>query len=135
MSSTPTYVASPNPGLAQIANADASSLKDLVTAGSSGTKVTGINVASTDTSARVIQLWQTRSATAYLIGSLSVPAASGNDGSTISANLLGLIGGLPVDNDGNPYILLKSGDKLQVSSTTTVTSAKIVHVTATAGDL
>jgi hypothetical protein len=42
--------------------------------------------------------------------------------------------GLPVDNDGNPFILLVSGDTLQAKSLTTVTSGKLISLTAIYGD-
>lgn len=42
--------------------------------------------------------------------------------------------GLPVDNDGTPYVFLESSDFLAVSSVTTVTAAKIMTFTATGGN-
>lgn len=136
MAATPIFVATVNDGVAQIANADASNLKTLVTAGASGTKVTGINLSSTDTVSRVIQLWITRSSVNYLIGSVTVVAGAGNDGATASVAVLSssLLPNFPLDNDGQPYMLLKSGDVLSISSTTTVTTAKTVNGYAVAAD-
>lgn len=118
-------------------NADsANTKKTVVTAGSNGSKVVALLATSTDTSARAAQIWLTRSATSYLLGSVSVPAASGSDGTTAGINLLGvtLIPGLPVDNDGQVYLFLQSGDTLQVSFTTQVTSAKAVDVVCVSAD-
>jgi hypothetical protein len=137
MSATPAFAATPRAGLVQIANADASNQKDVLSAGANGTKVTALMAASDDTSARVVQVSILRSATNYVLGSVSVAAASGTDGATAAVDLLKalLLPGLPVDADGQHYLFLESGDKLQVKSLATVTSAKLVHVTAVAADL
>jgi hypothetical protein len=45
----------------------------------------------------------------------------------------GLAPGLPLDNDGQPYIFLETGDYLAVSATTTVTSNKMLSVVAVGG--
>lgn len=113
-------------------NSDSANTKKTVaTAGANGSKVVGLIATSTDTSARVAQVWHTRSATSRLLASVSVPAASGSDGTTAGVNLLGstLMPGLPVDNDGQTYFFLESGDTLQVSFTAQVTSAKEIDVT------
>ena len=120
---------------AAFTNSDsANTKKTIATAGASGSKVVAVNASSTDTSARVGQLWLTRSSTSYLLGSYSVPASAGSDGSTVSADLLSLVPNLPRDNDGQKYLFLESGDTLQVSFTTQVTSAKEVDVQAIFGN-
>jgi len=136
MAATPAFPATINDGLVAIANADASNLKTLLTPGSNGTKVTAINLSSTDTSSRIIQVWITRSAVNYLLGSVTLPALAGNDGVTGTIPVLSssLIPNLPVDNDGQAYLLLKNGDVLSISSTTTVTSAKNVFGYAVGAD-
>jgi hypothetical protein len=118
-------------------NADsANTKKTVVTAGTNGTKVVGMTATSTDTSTRVAQVWLTRSATSYLLASVSIPAASGSDGTTVGINLMGttLWPGLPVDNDGQVYLWLQSGDTLKVSFTAQVTSAKEIDVMALSAD-
>ena len=137
MATSPTYIGTPKLGLAQIANADASAKKSVVSAGASGSKVLGLLAASTDTSARIIQIVLTRSSVDYIIGAVSVPAGSGTDGTNPQINLFNTTScpGLPVDNDGQPYLLMVSGDTLSVLSTTTVTTAKLVNVAAVLGDV
>ena len=137
MSATPAFAVTPKAGLAQIANADASNQKDVLTGGASGTKVTALMASSDDTSARVVQLSILRSAVNYVFGSVSVAAASGTDGSTAAVDLLKslLLPGLPLDADGKHYLFLESGDKLQVKSLATVTSTKLIHIAAVAADL
>lgn len=131
------FVQTPKITPAAFTNSDsANTKKTIATAGSDGSKVTAVTAASTDTAARVAQLWLTRSATSYLLGSVSVPAASGSDGSTSHGNLLisSLLPGLPMDADGQRYLFLESGDTLQVSFTAQVTSAKEIDVVAMFGN-
>jgi hypothetical protein len=135
-SSTPVLVQTPKLGLAQIVNADASNKKTVVTAGANGSKLTALTAASDDTSARVVQVIVTRSATDYVLASVSVPAASGTDGTAAAVNLINsaILPGLPVDNDGQRYLFLESGDTLAVKSTTTVTAGKTVSAAANFGN-
>lgn len=136
MAADPAFAATPKRGKQQIANADASTFKSLLSAGSSGTKVFGITLQSTDTSARVVQISLYDGTTDFLIGSVTVAAGAGNDGLTPSQPGFdpSLLASLPKDNDGNPYVLLQSGDSIRISSTTTVTSGKTINATAQAAD-
>src|SRR5690349_16610273 len=124
MASTPTFAATPKITPISFTNSDsANTKKTIVTAGSSGTKVVAVLATSTDTSARTGQLWLTRSATSYLMGSVVVATLAGTDGATATANLMpaSLMSMLPADNDGQRYLFLESGDTLQVSFTAQVT--------------
>lgn len=136
MATDPTFVATPKLTPAATTNADsANTKKTIATAGASGSKVVAVIATSTETAnARVGQLWLTRSATSYLIGSFNVPINSGFDGSTQGVNALSLVAGLPVDNDGQVYFFLESGDTLQVSFTTQVASGKEIDVFAIFGN-
>lgn len=137
MSATPAFVATPNTGLVQIVPADASAQKTLFTAGASGAKVTSVSVVSDDTAARVLQLSVLRGGTNYPIATVNVPIGSGSDGTIVSIDMLNttISPWLPIDNDGEAYLILKSGDVLQVKSLTTVTAAKTITVFAQGGDL
>ena len=137
MSATPAFAATINLGLVTIVNGDASALKTLFTAGASGSKVVGVNATSDDTSARDIQIGITRSGTFYPLGTKSVAITAGQVTGTPAANLLdpSVIAGLSFDSDNQPYLLLKSGDTVQVKSLTTVTAAKTISITAWGGDL
>ncbi len=134
----PTFMKQPRRGMVQIANADASGQKTVVTAGGSGSKVVSLYASSTDTSGRDIQVAVVRSATTYILGTTTVPANSGNTAGTPAVDLLNATvfpaGLLAVDNDGQKYLFLESGDTLVVLSLTTVTSGKIVSVHAGYGD-
>ncbi len=136
MASAPAYVATPQPAFAQILPADTTTLKTLVTAGSSGSKVTGLMLTSSDTADRIVQVWVTRSAVDYLLATISVPLTSGFVATIAPVSAMNQFNmpGLPIDNDGQPYILLKNGDVLKIACTTTVTAAKIIHAMAQAAD-
>src|SRR5436190_10607243 len=125
MASSPVYVGTPKLGLVQIVAADASALKTLATAGASGSKLVGVTICSDDSSARVVQLYITRSGVDYLIATVNVPTLSGTDGTNAVVSALGqLLPGLPIDNDGQRYLFMENGDVLKAKTTTTVTAAK-----------
>lgn len=133
-----TFVQTPKITPVAFTNSDSANTKKTIgTAGSDGMKVVAILATSTDTSNRTAQLWLTRSATSYLLGSAVVTTLAGTDGSAATANLLNagsLLAPLPRDNDGQPYLFLESGDTLQVSFTAQVTAAKEIDVVAIAGN-
>ncbi len=133
-----TFARQPRHGLAQIANADASGQKTVVTAGASGSKLTALYASSTDTSARVIAISIVRSATTYLLASPTVALRAGDTADTPAVDLLNSTvfpaGLLSTDNDGQKYLFLESGDTLVVNAQTTVTSGKIVSVHADYSD-
>jgi len=136
MSTTPNLVGTPKCWPAKIVNADASTQKDVVTAGINGSKVTALIATSDDASARILQVSLLRSAVNYPLCSVSVPIGAGTNGTASAVDLLSsrALPGLPVDNDGQRYLLLESGDVLQVKSLSTVTSAKVVAIVGIAGD-
>jgi hypothetical protein len=68
------------------------------------------------------------------IAAATVAITSGTDGVTAATDLLGLNAVPNVDNDGQKYLYLESGDYLAVSSTTTVTSNKMLSIQAIGGD-
>lgn len=135
MTPTPVFVQNPKITPAAWTNSDAAATKKTIaTAGSNGSKVVAVNAASIDTSARVFKIYLNRSSVSYLLGAASVTALAGSDGVVATVNLLSLMGGLPRDNDGQPYLFLESGDVLQAENVTQVTSAKEVDVTAIFGN-
>lgn len=132
VSSTAVFPQTPKRGMVQIVPADTTTKKTLVTAGANGSKVVSITAASDDSSNKTFSIYVTRSATDYLLGTVTVPTLSGTDGSAPSVDLLGggttnQIPGLPIDNDGQRYILLENGDVLKVAALVTLTAAKTAH--------
>jgi hypothetical protein len=121
---TPVYPQTPKNGHVQILPADASGLKTLYTAGSNGSKITAVICSSTDTSARDVSVGVTRSAVFYALGTTTVAITAGTIAATAAQDMFTGIPGLPIDNDGQVYIFIESGDTFQVKSLTTVTAAK-----------
>lgn len=116
-------------------NSDAANTqKTLATAGASGSKIVAVNATSTDTTVRVFYLELKRASVTYKLGSATIAVTSGTDGVTQATNLLSLIPGLPLDNDGQPYIFLESGDVLQGENVTQVTAAKEVDIVTIFGN-
>lgn len=136
MASAPIFVGTPKVAQVTIVNATGTTKQDLVTGGASGSKVTSITCASDDTAAKVVQVFLLKSGgSAILLGAASCAITGGSDGTTLATNLLGLIPGLPVDSDGQRYVLLETGDKIQVAlNTGTVTAAKTLSITAQYGN-
>jgi len=122
---------------AQLLTADGTTKKTLVTAGANGSRVDAINAASTDTTARDLQLWITQGGTDYLLGTVQLPINAGNTNASPSVDVLrsAQIPGLAYDANGNRVIYLGSGAVLKVAVLAAVTAAKELDVIATtAGD-
>lgn len=139
---TPTLPRQPRKGLVQILPADTTGQKTVVTAGASGSKVVSLYASSTDTSARDVQVSLVRSATTYLLGTVTVPANSGNTNALPTIDLMQTLtvtpqfpaGMFPNDGDAQHYAFLESGDTLVVSALTTVTAAKVISIHADYAD-
>jgi hypothetical protein len=134
VTATPVFVQTPKVTRTTFTSADTTTAKTIATAGTNGSKVTAVSICSDDTSDRVFQLGITRSATFILLGSVNLKTLAGTDGATAAVNGFNLIPGLPVDSDGQKYFFMESGDTLQAKTTTTITAAKTVSVTAVQGD-
>ena len=136
VTATPVFVQTPKITPQTFANADGTTKKTIFTAGANGSKVVAILAGSTDTAARTAQLWLTRSAVSYLLGTVVVAIGAGSDGTARTANLMPstLMDGLPLDNDGQRYLYLESGDTLQVGFTVAVTAAKQIDINAIGAD-
>jgi hypothetical protein len=133
LSTDPVFVQLPKIGPAAFTNTDAANTKKtVVTAGGNGGKLFGLSVTSTDTTARVAQVWLTRGATSYLLTAVSIPALSGTDGTTPNIDLLNNTQwpGLPYDGNAQNFVLLQGGDLIQVSLTTQVAAGKEVDAVA-----
>jgi hypothetical protein len=110
---------------------DTTALKPLFTAGVNDSVVKAINVQSSDTaSARIIQLWVNDGTTDFLIGSVNVPASSGNNGTAATVDLLGgtLMPSLPYDANGKRVLPLPAGYILKVNSTSNVALGNVTVV-------
>lgn len=132
--STPVIVQTPKHGVVQILPADASNLKTVATAGTNGSKLTSLMATSSDTAARDLTAGVSRSGTFYPLGTVTVAITAGQIAATGGVDVLAAIAGLPVDNDGQRYLFLESGDTFDVKALTTVTAAKAISLHSVHGD-
>lgn len=72
-----------------------------------------------------------------IVGALNVAITAGTDGATAAAGFLNstLLPGMAVDNDGQPYLPLESGDYLAISNVATLTANKLITATAYGGNI
>jgi len=121
---------------AVITPTETTTAQTVFTAGDEDAVVKVINVASTDTAARVLSLFVNNGSSDILIGRVNIPANSGNNGTAATVDLLGgtLMPSLPYDSNGKRILPLPAGYILKAGTTTTVTSAQSITVTAMAED-
>jgi hypothetical protein len=109
-------------------------IKTLYTASANDAIVKAINVASTDSAARIMTLWLTDATanTMIAIGSINIPANAGTgSGTTAGIDLLGgtLMPSLPYDANGKRIIPMKAGAKL-LCSVPAVTASTYIYASA-----
>lgn len=132
----PTFVKTPSRGLVLISTGTGTTVQTLYTGGANGSKVYGINIASGSTAAVSVRYQVSNGGNNYVINTQSVAASAGFDGSTPPINLLApaIVPGLPLDSDGNPYLILaSSADTVGISALTTLVSGSL-YIVATAAD-
>jgi len=134
---SPIFYATPKTAAVQFANGDGTSLKTLLTAGSNGSLVLGVEATTTDTAANDVGLYVQigGSGTNYPIGGKRVPAGSGDataSNPTAAVQVLD-VGQLPfLLPDGT--LQLGAGDVLKAGVQAAVTSAKTLTLLAQYGD-
>ena len=121
-----------------IAPADTTSKKTVWTAGANDSVLKSFGLTSTDTSARVVQIFINvgGSGTDRLIGTVAVPALAGSDGATAAIDCLRSVF-LPYfayDAYGNKALNVKASTTLKIACTTTVTTAKEIDAFGEGGD-
>jgi hypothetical protein len=115
----------------------AGTYKTLYTGGTNGTKVSGMWVTSNDASAAHLLTCQlVRSAVFYGGMAITVAVNSGYANGAPAISLMSSTNwpGLPIDGNGNPYLYLSSGDTIQCTFATAITSTDMVNVAATVSD-
>jgi hypothetical protein len=110
-------------------------LINVLTAGANGARVTGLIASTTDTSANDLFIVVNRAGaggTLGIVGQVHVAASSGTIASTPSVDLLASVNtpGLPVDNNGKPFIHLQAGDVLYIGVVANMTAAKTLFIDA-----
>ncbi len=140
MAVNPNHPGAPRFAFATFVNADGTTAKTLFTAGSSGSKLVSITAHSSDTAARDVRINITRSGTNYPVTTVNIPIGAGNTSSVPPVALLQTTqsggtptsptGILPIDQDGQVYILLQNGDSITCSMLVAVTAATQITLTA-----
>lgn len=136
MSSTPAFFVTPKTIAARLQNSDGTSLVTVYTPPAGGAKVVSLVAASTDGTARDIQLTITKGGVDYPLGTTQVAITAGTIAATAQTNLINRTQypGLPVDSDGQPYLLLESGAVLKAKSLVAVTAAAFVNILGVAAE-
>jgi hypothetical protein len=114
-------------GHATFANSDTTTKKSLYAAGADDSKVTAIAITSTATADTNIQLFLYNGTTDFLIGTILVPASSGNSGTVAAVNGLSRTALPFVELNGNgiPFIPLETGYSLRASMLATIASGTV----------
>lgn len=136
VTSTPVFVQTPKYPKVQLTNANGTTAQTLYACATNGTKVIGMYATSTDTSARDVQISVLKSATTYILTTVTVAIGAGTVAGTPAVNLMNssVWPGLPTDSDGNPFFYCETGDTLQAGMVVTLTSAKLMSVNVVAAD-
>jgi hypothetical protein len=137
MAVSPTPIFLQSPKWAGTAYTTASTTATHVTGGTNGSRVSSLTAVSNSTSAHVFAVGISTGGAAFDIGSVSVTAGAGTDGSVRNIDLMSPANmpGLPLDSNGVPYINLPStSHSLTVRSTATINTGKQVTFTSMYGD-
>lgn len=117
-------VQTPKRGFIQIINTDGTGNKTVWTAGTNGSKVVALIASSLEAAAtRDVTVSTSNGTTAISLGTVTIPINAGNIPTVGAIDLLGLMVGLPIDNDGQRYIFLSGTEILVVKSAVAVTTS------------
>ncbi len=114
--------------------------KTVFTAGSEGSVIKALMIATDDTAAGIYNFYISYDAgtTKYLLFSVNVPLTSGfGSGTTVNIDVLGstVVVGLPIDQSGKPVLPMKASAILYAAKqTAAVTASKTTHITGVAED-
>jgi hypothetical protein len=112
----PTFVKTPNRGLAQISTGTGTGTLTLYTGGANGSKIVSISATQSSTGTVNFNLFVTSAAVTYTLNVQSIATNS-------FAQFLPSGGQLPLDSDGNFYVILaSSADVLSLQAATTLPS-------------
>lgn len=106
------------------------------TCGANGSKVTGMVAASNDSAARDVTVFMVPASNVpYIITTVTIPITAGQVAGTPPVNLFSPANtpGLPVDSDGNSYLLCQTGDVIRVGVRTTAVTANLAITVLTIG--
>lgn len=148
VTATPVFIQTPKLGRIQILNgtgayaiaSGAATVTNTVaayTCGANGSKITGIIASSNDSASRELTVFMVPASNVpYIITTATIPITAGQLAGTPPVSMLSATNapGLPMDSDGNPYLLCESGDVIRVGVKVAVTSNLVVTVLVVASD-
>lgn len=110
--------------------AHGAALQTLYTASADDAVVKSLMVRSSDTAAMNVVLAINDGVADFVLGTIAVPASSGNTGAIASVDLLSgtLLPGLPYDQSGKRILPLAAGTILKVGVLVAITAAKQIDV-------
>lgn len=109
----------------------------IATANAAGTRITGLYCSSNDTAAINLLVYILDGATVIPLGLVNVPIGSGTTAGVYNVDMMDpTVGlrGLPIDNNGRPYIDLKGSAVLKAVPLANMTAAKTAWVSWTGAD-
>lgn len=115
----------------------AGTYKTLYTAGANGSKCNSVVAATNDGTAQHVLTFEiVNGGTSYPLSSFTSTLAPTNNTTYATMNVISSTNfpGLSVDSDGNPYILLVSGDTLKATFATALTSSDQIEMYAACAD-
>lgn len=116
----------------------AGTYKTLATGGANGTKITGLWASNADSTAHLLTVGINRNAGPNQpFAATTLPISAGIANGVPPVNLLSasVWPGLPVDSDGNPYLLLQStADLLVATYTLAFVAAGLINLGTVRGD-
>jgi hypothetical protein len=127
----------PNRGVVQFLTADSATVyKTLYTAGANGSMCFGMWSTNSDAATHLITVQLVAGAIKEGGMSITTVANAGFANAVPAQNLTSPANwpGLPTDSNGNPFILLASGDTLQATFTTAVTASAAVNIVVSCVD-
>lgn len=136
MSSTPAFFVTPKTIAARLQNSDGTSLVTVYTPPTAGAKIAALMAVSTDSAARDIGLFITKGGVDYPLCTVAVPITAGTIAATPQVNLINRTSapGLPLDSDGQAYILLETGAVLKAKALVAITAATFMNIVGVAAE-
>lgn len=109
--------------------------KAVYTSGTNGSKVFGM-VATNGATIHNLTLAINNGGTRYVLNTVSLPVNAGQNGTVLPVAPMSVVNwpGLPVDSNGNPYLLLASGDTLEAQYATAQGTGDTISLACLAAD-
>ncbi len=135
---SPVTPQTPNRGIVQFLQGTdaAGTYKTLYTAGANGSICNGMWATTNDSTTHLITVQIVNSAVKYGGMSITSVASMGFANAAPALNLMSPANwpGLPVDANNNPYIYLVSGDTIQATFATALTSTDVLNIVTFCAD-